>query len=183
MIFVSKEIRFDIDLLVRHVKTNQHCWSSPIASLIKRDPHFDSYGDACGNGIGSICHRLRFVTCLQLPAELQRMINLRSSIINHLELLILILAYIGILAHPDFLSIPSRSPIVQFWTDNMIARRRIMSRISNSPRSRSLLRIFLSYTQTNRLAIHGHTQRPYYGSEKRHCRLPFSQYLRSLTHF
>lgn len=37
----------------------------------------------------------------------------------------------------------------------MTARKRIMSGISNSPRSRSLLRIFLACTQTNRLAIRG----------------------------
>ena len=155
LIFISKEIRLDIDFLTRLVRTNQHGWSSPIASLIKRDSHFDSFGDACGKGIGSICHRLRFVTCIQLPAELQRLTNMRSSIINDLELLILIVQYIGILAHPDFPSIPSRWPIVQFWTDNMTARKRIMSGISNSPRSRSLLRIFLACTQTNRLAIRG----------------------------
>ena len=37
----------------------------------------------------------------------------------------------------------------------MTARKRIMSGISNSQRSRSLLRIFLACTQTNRLAICG----------------------------
>ena len=83
------------------------------------------------------------------------MTNLRSSIINDLELLILIVQYIGILIHPDFLSIPSLWPIVQLWTDNMTARKRIMSGISNPPRSRSLLRIYLACTQTNRLAIRG----------------------------
>jgi hypothetical protein len=59
------------------------------------------------------------------------MTNLRSSIINDLELLILIVQYIGILIHPDFLSIPSLWPNVQLWTDNMTARKRIMSGISN----------------------------------------------------
>ena len=85
MIFISKEIRLDIDLLTSLVKTHQQGWSSPIAWLIKRDPHFDYFGDACGKGIGSIYHRLRFVTCLQIPAEIQRMTNLRCSIINDLD--------------------------------------------------------------------------------------------------
>lgn len=150
-IYITNEVRRDFDCLQRLMNSPDTTWTTPIAHLVKRDPHIISYGDASGTGIGFYCPTLRIMGCLPLPGAVAKLTGSTSSIINDLELAALVLQFAAIISFPHRPT--SQWPVLQLWTDNMTARRRLLSGVSSSSRSRRLLHLLCHLAQGTNVSV------------------------------
>ena len=137
----SRELRCDIHTLHSFLTCKRFHAETPIPALIPRASPTKSYGDASGLGIGSICRHLGFYIRMQYPPRVkQRFAKERS--INDLETAILVLQIIATLCYISKHGYKhSKWPRVEFFTDNITARKRVLKGTTDSWRARHLLRI------------------------------------------
>jgi len=151
--FFTTELHEELEFL-RYLFAEDHCqeWSTPIAQSVPRVPHFKPASDSSLDGLGAICHELRFIMSIYLPEDIRhRTLRYRPAAhllitINDLELAAAVLLFAAIrLAvcqnrHHDC----SVWPVVQLFLDNVTAKKNINKGTAKSSAARALLRL-LSY--------------------------------------
>jgi hypothetical protein len=71
--FFSTDLRHELDFLTQSFEDDQPIqWSSPIALLIKREPSYTAWGDACLEGAGGFSLDQQFWWALEWPDSIRR---------------------------------------------------------------------------------------------------------------
>ena len=151
--FFTTELHEELEFL-RYLFDDGRCheWSTPIAQSVPREPHFKPSSDSSLEGLGAICHELRFLMRISLPADImQRTLRYHPAThllitINDLELAaaVLLFAAIRLAVMQNRHQNCSTWPVVQLFLDNITAKKNINKGTARSPAARSLLRL-LSY--------------------------------------
>ena len=159
---MSKELHLELEFL-RALFHPDHCdeWSSPIAQSVERDPHFTMHTDALLEGLGAICHELRFMMRITVPLHIvsrttkflpsgEELIN-----INDLELAAAILAYAGVklAVLQNLHNACSAWPVLLLYIDNMTAKKYMAKGTTNTPTGRALLRILAWLTRLSEVSL------------------------------
>ena len=68
---IRTKLHHELDFL-RRLFHSQHCdeWSSPIAQSVELVPYFVMHTDASLEGLGAICHELRFLMRISVPTHI-----------------------------------------------------------------------------------------------------------------
>ena len=151
--FFTKELHEELEFL-RFLFAAERCqaWSTPIAQSVPRTPHFKPASDASLEGLGAICHELRFLMRISLPQDIvQRTLPYNPKAhclitINDLELAaaVLLFAAVRLAVLQNRHRNCSAWPVVQLFLDNVTAKKNINKGTAKSPAARALLRL-LSY--------------------------------------
>lgn len=137
----TRELRCDLYTLTSFLTSKSFCTETPIPALIPRASPTKCFGDASGLGMGSICRHLGFYIRMQYPPRVKQCFT-RERSINDLETAILVLQIIATLCYISQHGYKhSRWPRVEFFTDNITARKRVLKGTTDSWRARQLLRI------------------------------------------
>ena len=148
---ISKELHLELEFLrALFGQQLRHEWSSPIAQSVTRSHHFTMHTDASLEGLGAICHELRFMMRISVPTRIVRrttkyMVTGTELInINDMELAAAILAYAGVklAVYENRHQQCSVWPVLLLYIDNMTAKKYIEKGTTNTPTGRALLRIF-----------------------------------------
>ena len=145
--FFTKELHDELEFL-RYLFAAERCheWSTPIAQSVARIPHFKPSSDSSLNGLGAICHELRFFMYLCLPDDIMHRTHRYDPArhllitINDLELTAAVLLFAAIRlavcqnCHRDC----SAWPVVQLLLDNVTAKKNINKGTAKSPAARAL---------------------------------------------
>ena len=69
--YFTTELRDELEFLHFLFDADQ-CqeWSTPITQSVPREPHFKPSSDSSLEGLGAICHELRFLMRISLPADI-----------------------------------------------------------------------------------------------------------------
>jgi hypothetical protein len=146
---VREELRFLLHVFKDPIT---YSWSAPIATLIKREPDFHSWQDACLSGAGGFSFNLQFWWMVEWsPTIANRTIQFLSKgnrhlvSINALEYAAIIFGLAGSILAWETLPIDCRPihPTVLLWTDNTTAEswtKRIAG--LSGPQGRALARLF-----------------------------------------
>ena len=128
--FFNHDLRQEIEFVTKSFEENQSVrWSSPIALLIKREPSYTAWGDACLEGAGGFSLELKFWWALEWPEDIRlRTLNQlekgdRSLIsINLLEYATVVIGLAAtIVAWEETPDPKPMHPLMQIFTDNTTA--------------------------------------------------------------
>jgi hypothetical protein len=147
----TKELREELKFLTTTLAPESQIeWSAPIALLIRREPSYTSWGDACLVGAGGFSLHLRFWWALEWPQDIQlrTLKYLRKKdpsliSINILEYGSIIMGLAAAIVSWEAMPQPKPvHPLFQIFTDNTTAEswtKRIAG--LKSPQARSLARV------------------------------------------
>ena len=165
--FISKPMRTELKL-IQQILSNPTKYSldTPIAHVVKRDPDFITYGDACLEAGGGFFENkfwwhtewpddIKALTLKNITVSRRCKLSNELVSINLLEFVVEIINYAAVtsLVSNEHIDITKKYPVLLNWTDNKTAQAWIRKAATRTEKGKALQRILCSIMINNPLGF------------------------------
>ena len=166
-VFINKSMKSELKLIINILSNpKKYKLETPISHIVKREPDFTTYGDACLEAGGGFCEnffwwhvewpdKIKALTLKNLTVSRKCTFSKKLISINLLEFLVEIINYaaVTILFQSNLTPCKNNYPILLNWTDNLTSKSWIKKAATKTVKGKALQRILCSLMINNPLGI------------------------------